>query len=622
MSDQAVAAASHVDPLRIDALSLRQAVGAKGEKVLLQDISLTVLPGDFVALVGGSGSGKSTLLDALNGFRPASQGHVLVNGADYYARMSEYKHRLGYVPQDDIIHRELTVQDALRFAARLRLAAGSGPELIRARVQEAMDEVEMTAHASTQISRLSGGQRKRVSIATELISRPGLLYLDEPTSGLDPVLERRLMLLLRRLADEGRTVVTVTHATANIDVCDKVGFLGRGGRLCFFGSPEDALEFFGASRITDIYDLLDETPDSPERWERDFRTSRFFEGNIREPQKSVALDGFPASSVVEAGQLDDRDGATIAQIPDETAASTSTGGWRQFTILTHRYATLLRSDKLTLGILVSQAPFMGLSLMLVMGSNLYDDGQSFISAQLALAMISILAIWIATNSASREIVKENSIYMRERLVNLGVLPYVSSKVAVLSALTFVQAFLLLGVISLKTGMPPNGVFLPGWLELFVGLLITMLCAMSLGLLVSAMSGNVAIAAAAAPLLVAPQMLLGGFILPASGVAEVMSYGMIGHWSSAAMGTTAELNRLYYQTVGEDPGALDDNPLLEQVNFDPGTYDSDPGPKSEAQSREDRRGPWLRYLGIEVMMMAVFLGGTLYFQWRKDSGWRR
>jgi hypothetical protein len=436
---------------------------------------------------------------------------------------------------------------------------------------------------------------------------------------LDPVLERRLMLLLRRLADEGRTVVTVTHATANIDVCDKVGFLGRGGRLCFFGSPDEALEFFGASRITDIYDLLDESDEAPERWEREFRTSLFYDRNIREPQKTVALDGFPASSMVRPGVLDEEEGATIAEIPEETAASTTTGGWRQFAILTHRYATLLRSDKLTLGILVSQAPFMGLSLMLVMGSDLYADGKSFISAQLALAMISVLAIWIATNSASREIVKEDSIYRRERLVNLGVLPYVSSKVAVLAVLTLSQAFLLLGVISLKTGTPPNGVFLPGWLELFLALLITMLCAMSLGLLVSAMSGNVAVAAAAAPLLVAPQMLLGGFILPVSGVAEGMSYAMIGHWSSASMGTTAELNRLYFQTVGDESSR---DPLLEQVNYDPSIYDSDPGPKTASESRADRREPLLRYLGIQVLMTALFLGGTVFFQWRKDAGWRR
>lgn len=621
MTTEAVAAPSPTEPLRVDALSLRQAVGRDGEKVLLNDISLSILPGDFVAFVGGSESGKSTLLDALNGFRPASQGHVLVNGADYYAHMSDYKHRLGYVPQDDIIHRELTVEDALRFAARLRLPAGSSRETIRLRIRDVLDEVEMTAHAQTQISRLSGGQRKRVSIATELISRPGLLYLDEPTSGLDPVLERRLMLLLRRLADEGRTVVTVTHATANIDVCDKVGFLGRGGLLCFFGSPDDALAFFGASRITDIYELLDDSPDAPQEWERRYRISPYYDRNVREPQKAVALDGFPARSFVQP-EIEEGEGVTIAQIPEETAASASTGGWRQFTILTHRYATLLRSDKLTLGILVSQAPFLGLSLMLVMGSDLYADGKSFMSAQLALAMISVLAIWIATNSASREIVKENSIYKRERLVNLGVFPYVASKVAVLSVLTFVQAFLLFGVISLKTGTPPNGAFLPGWLELFIGLVITMLCAMSLGLLVSAMSGNIAIAAAAAPLLVAPQMLLGGFILPVSGVAEVMSYAMIGHWSSASMGTTAELNRLYYQTIENEPGGAQDNPLLEQVNFDPSVYDSDPRPKSAAESRVDRRGPLTNYLAIEVLMTALFLGGTLFFQYRKDRGWRR
>lgn len=290
MSPDAALLASTSEPLRVDAIALRQTVGPRAEKVLINDISLSILPGEFVALVGGSGSGKSTLLDALNGFRPARQGRVFVNGTDYYANMQDYKHRLGYVPQDDIIHRELTVEDALYFTARLRLPANSSAEEVRARADEALDEVEMTDQRRLQITRLSGGQRKRVSIATELISRPGLLYLDEPTSGLDPVLERRLMLLLRRLADEGRTVIAVTHATANIDVCDKVAFLGRGGRLCFFGSPDDALSFFGAESITSIYDMLDASDEAPERWEQQYRTSRFFQQYVSDPQSGLAPD--------------------------------------------------------------------------------------------------------------------------------------------------------------------------------------------------------------------------------------------------------------------------------------------------------------------------------------------
>ncbi len=602
------------EPMRVDAIGLRQFAGRRGEKVLLNDISLSIAPGEFVALVGGSGSGKSTLLDALNGFRPAARGHVLVNGADYYANMSEHRHRLGYVPQDDILHRELRVEDALYFTARLRLPAGTPASEVLARVDSALDEVEMTAHRRQQISKLSGGQRKRVSIASELISRPGLLYLDEPTSGLDPVLERRLMLLLRRLADEGRTVIAVTHATANIDVCDKVAFLAPTGRLCFFGSPEDALKFFEAPSISAIYDMLDESADAPEYWECRYRMSTFYDRYIRQPQRDAMPDPLPTSP---ARRPETRAHPRGFRVP-ATHPALNMHPWRQFLILTQRYARLLWTDKLTLGILVSQAPFMGLSLMLVINSDLFADGKSFVSAQLALAMIAILAIWIGTNSASREIVKENSIYKRERLVNLGVGPYVASKVAVLSVLVLMQAALMLGVIVLKTGTPPHGVFLPGWLELYLGLVLTMMAAMALGLMISAGAKNVALAAAAAPLLVAPQMLLGGFVLPVNGVAEVMSYGMVGHWSSTAMGTTAELNRLYYQTLEREPGTLEENPLLKQVNFDPQTYDTDPGPKSAAESRADRQPRLLLYWGILGGMTATFLAGALVLQSRKDA----
>jgi ABC-type multidrug transport system ATPase subunit len=190
----------------------------------------------------------------------------------------------------------------------------------------------MTAHRRKPISKLSGGQRKRVSIASELISRPGLLYLDEPTSGLDPVLERRLMILLRSLADEGRTVVAVTHATANIDMADKVAFLAPGGRLTFFGSPEDALEFFGVSSIAEIYDLLDESEGAAEDWEGRYRTSRFYDRYIRQPQQDIALEGTAARSPTDAGD-------TGPEIPVRSAASVITGPWRQFLILTHRYVT-------------------------------------------------------------------------------------------------------------------------------------------------------------------------------------------------------------------------------------------------------------------------------------------
>src|SRR5260370_2072923 len=204
--------------IRIDALHLQRT--GNNSVVLLNDISLAIPPRKFVALVGGSGAGKSTLMNALNGMRPAQSGAVLYNGQDYYRHLAAFSTQLGYVPQDDIIHRDLTVERALYYAAKMRLPEDFTAEQVKQRIDEVLDDVEMKYRRHLLVSKLSGCQRKRVSIALELLANPSVFFLDEPTSGLDPGLDRKMMFLLRKLADKGHTIVLVTHATNNINACD------------------------------------------------------------------------------------------------------------------------------------------------------------------------------------------------------------------------------------------------------------------------------------------------------------------------------------------------------------------------------------------------------------------
>ncbi|HET9224826.1 MAG TPA: FHA domain-containing protein, partial [Roseiflexaceae bacterium] len=244
--------------LRIDARNLSRSVTRNGRaRLILKDVSLSIAPREFVALVGGSGTGKSTLLNALSGYVQASGGKVLVNGDDYYGNFDAYRSVLGYVPQDDIIHRMLPVDRALGYAARLRLPDDTAPAEIAQRIGRVLEDVEMAPHRDTLVENLSGGQRKRVSIGAELLADPSLFFLDEPTSGLDPGLEKKMMYTLRRLADSGRTIVLVTHATANITQCDHVAFMSD-GRLVYFGPPEEALQFFNVTSgdFADIYTKL------------------------------------------------------------------------------------------------------------------------------------------------------------------------------------------------------------------------------------------------------------------------------------------------------------------------------------------------------------------------------
>ena len=216
-----------------------------------------------MALVGGSGAGKSTLMDALNGLRPAQQGTVLYNGQDYYKNFAAFSTQMGYVPQDDIIHRELTVERALYYAAKLRLPDDFTEKQIKERIDEVLDDVEMKFRRKLLVNKLSGGQRKRVSIALELLAKPSIFFLDEPTSGLDPGLDRKMMLLLRKLADKGQTIVLVTHATNNINACDYICFLCQGGNLAYFGPPNDAKAYFGKTDFAEIYSALEPSDENP-----------------------------------------------------------------------------------------------------------------------------------------------------------------------------------------------------------------------------------------------------------------------------------------------------------------------------------------------------------------------
>ena len=270
--------------VRIDALHLKK-VGSN-QTVLLQDISLSIPARSFVALVGGSGAGKTTLLDALSGFRPAQQGSVFYNGRDYYHNLAAFSSQIGYVPQDDIVHRDLTVERVLYYAAKLRLPHDFTEAHIEQRIADVLDDVEMKHRRQLLVSQLSGGQRKRVSIALELLAKPSIFFLDEPTSGLDPGLDRKMMILLRRLADRGHTILLVTHATNNINVCDTVCFLAPGGNLAYFGPPEEAKAFFKQPDFAEIYSVLEPVDDArsiPATAAERFKQSAAYQQYIENP---------------------------------------------------------------------------------------------------------------------------------------------------------------------------------------------------------------------------------------------------------------------------------------------------------------------------------------------------
>jgi ABC-type multidrug transport system ATPase subunit len=239
--------------IRLDAQGLSKSVD--GTKIL-SDVSLSVHPGEFVGLLGPSGAGKSTLLNALNGFRPADQGRVLLNGTNLYEKFDRFRTLLGYVPQDDIVHTSLSVYKALYYSALLRLPQTETRDAIKQRVMEVIRILELEAQAKTKIKKLSGGQRKRISLGIELLTSPPLLFLDEPTSGLDPGLEERMMKLFHKLSREGRTVILTTHIMESLELLNLVAILNKGW-LVFYGPPKLALNTFKVTEFSDIYDKLE-----------------------------------------------------------------------------------------------------------------------------------------------------------------------------------------------------------------------------------------------------------------------------------------------------------------------------------------------------------------------------
>jgi ABC-type multidrug transport system ATPase subunit len=575
--------------LRIDARNLTREVRRGGKRrLILNDVSLSIAPREFVALVGGSGTGKSTLMNALSGYAQASGGHVLVNGDDYYRNFNAYRTVLGYVPQDDIIHRTLPVDRALGYAAQLRLPADTAPAEITKRIAQVLEDVEMAPHRDTLVENLSGGQRKRVSIGAELLADPSLFFLDEPTSGLDPGLEKKMMYTLRRLADSGRTVVLVTHATANISQCDHVAFMSD-GRLVYFGPPAEALQFFHVScgDSADIYTKLEglASPQDPDRWlvvQRDLQAEYdAWLAKNREPRTKNRDDaagsrssvlGSQEPTLAELWEIKFRASPQYARyvagrlalapsgpVVGSTVAAGRGGApkvspLRQFGILARRYFDLIAQDRRNLLILLLQAPIIGLLLMLVASSDAIVGDKAFASeAKKVLFMLATVAVWFGIINAAREVTKESAIYRRERLANLRIGPYVLSKIVVLTLLVLIQSLILLGMIGLKVDLPAMGVLLPAWLELFVTTFLTSLAGLAVGLAISSSSSSPDRAISVVPLALIPQILFAGVIFSLGDgltIQRLLSWFTFSRWAMDAYGTTVNLIDLPFQ-----PGML-------------------------------------------------------------------
>ncbi len=518
--------------IRIDCLQLGKTVA--GGRTILTNITFSVLPREFVCLVGGSGAGKSTLLDAISGVRPATAGEVRYNGVDYYAQLDAYRSAIGYVPQDDIVPTELPVARALYYAAKLRLPPDTSEAEVRARVDEVLADMELTARRDVPIKNLSGGQRKRVSIGAELLAQPTLLFLDEPTSGLDPGLEERMMALLRKLADQGRTVVLITHATQNVDLCDRIAFLAPGGHLAYYGPPDEALAYFDARKFADIYTKI-EREERKESLARRFHASPQYKDYVAARLVEVGVDTAGTSRRTERDNA-----ATIVVAEARPPAAQQASTVQQFTVLSRRYLETIWRDTRNLLLLLGQAPVIALLIAIAYHNRILDmrTGSNGQARQL-LFLLAIVAVWFGTSNAAREIVKETAIYARERRVNLKLGPYIASKFVVLSLLSGIQSSVLLVpllVVRADTSLLPT---------LYLALVFAALSGIGMGLIISAWASNPDRANNLVPLVLIPQVMFSGVLVPltSSTLVEGISHLMVTKWAFRALGSTASVDKI-------------------------------------------------------------------------------
>lgn len=495
---------------------------SRQSKRLLDDINLVIEPGEFVVIFGTSGSGKSTLLDALNARRPATGGTILYNGTDLYACFDSFRSAIGYVPQQDIVHRKISVRRALQYTARLRLPPDTAAEEAEEYISRVLEKVELSEKADLPIDTpapLSGGQLKRVSLAVELVANPNILYLDEVTSGLDAGTDKRMMHLFADLAADQKTVICVTHTLENIDVCHQVILLHQ-GKLVYYGPPAEATGYFEVNRLSDVYELLESN--SAEFWAQRYRSSGIYQRYVLERMTREAPDQQAEHSPLGLQLLRPR---------------RSWFDMRQAITLTRRYFDLILADRKNLSILLLQAPVIAMVIGLVFDTEGLAPARATAESQIAFILV-LSAIWFGTLNSARELVKELPIYLRERSVNLSLGPYLVSKLLPLSALCLIQCLLLLGIVMGMIDLPGN------FPERLATLFLAGLAATCMGLAVSAFVDSNDKAVAMAPILLIPQMVLSNAVVHLGEVSQwVAKSSVIAFWALDAMKTTLSADSL-------------------------------------------------------------------------------
>lgn len=544
-----------------------------GNKVGLQSINLSIKAKSLVGIMGPSGCGKSTLLKAITGDSPHTHGQILIHGLDLIENYEYIKTYIGYVPQDDIIHLELTVQQCLYYSAKLRIE-NSNDEFVNKQIEKVLTQLNILETRHQRVSSLSGGQRKRVSIAVELLNDPYILFLDEPTSPLDPQSVEEFLNILKQLAEQGTTVVLVTHKPEDLLFLDEVLFLGKGGYPLFFDKVSKHLSYFGVDKTVSVYPKLSDSK-SPQ-----------FQGYYRQFTSSLPIVESPTANA------------------EALSSKKSFGFFRQLYWLTKRYLNVKTNDVANTAILLLQAPVIAILIILIFGQ--INVGMLF--------LMSISAIWFGTNNASREIVIENAIYKRERMYNLNILTYLFSKIIVLVAFALIQTLIFISILYFY--YKGKQVVLGNFVNLSVWFAFLSLVSILFGLFLSSSAKTSDQVISIIPIALIPQIMLAGVLAKISSLpVEFLSYLTISRWGTEGFSNIQKNVIVDVQTVNEKGAAVIVEKVTNTKDFIIDQFYKSYGDKSFFHN-------WTGTIRLDIVALCtialIFFFMTIYFLKKKDS----
>jgi len=512
---------------------------------LLRGIELRAAPGTLTALIGPSGAGKSTLGRLLTGLTSPSAGQVIFAGQDLHANYAALRSRIGFVPQDDVVHTHLTVRQALSYTAELRLPADTSPAERKRVCDSVMAELSLSDRADLRIDKLSGGQRKRVSVAIELITSPTLLVLDEPTSGLDPSLDHQVMEMLHDLAKGGRIVIVVTHSLSYLSLTDQVLLLAPGGLPAYLGKPDGIQAAYGTKDWASVFDLVVKDPN--EQWQAYLHRSGKTAAQIAKIERDI-----PSQTRVLSGTPPLQKAPTDAQRRE---------GWRQTLTLIRRQVRLVIADVGYSVFLMVLPVALAVLAMVVPGGHGFsvppplDVGQQPSTEPNQLLMVLVLgACFMGASLTVRDLIGERPIFFRERSAGLSAGAYMISKLAVFAAASLIQSVVLVSILLIAKSHPGSGAFFgSGSFELIVDVAVLAICSMALGLLLSALARS---SDQVMPMLVVvtmAQLVMSGGLVPVTGRTGLSQIAVLfpSRWGFAAGASTIDLRTLLGPVAQKD-----------------------------------------------------------------------